>query len=196
MALMMRARVAITGPSGLPGVLTGYFTGSTPVTTAEATEAVARVRAMLESIKSRLNNTVVFTYPSSVDVLEDTTGGLQGGLGITPPASTTGGSASPLVPPATQLLLQLHTGLIFHGRRVRGRINLPGTNTTDISIGAPSAALLTAAQTAVQLLGTTVVTPISNCVWHRPNAAGAGAAVPVTSYSVGTKYAVLRSRRD
>jgi hypothetical protein len=193
---MIRVRTTISGLTGLPGLMTAYFVGSSTATSAEATEAVARVRAMMEAIKTRLNTAVTYTYPSSVDLLDPDTGTLTGSLGVSAPAPSTGGSAAQPVPLATQLLLQLHTSNIIHGRRVRGRINVAGPNVGDVSGGAPAAALLTAGATAAANLGTTISTPIANVVWHRPNPAGAGAAVAVVSYSASNKFAVIRSRRD
>ena len=197
MAEMMRVRAQLTGFVGSPGLATFYFVGSNPATAPEALEASSRVRALFESFKAHLPSTEQVVYSSQVDVLDPSTGTLSGGLSVALPVTTTGTGGGNYISTASTYLGQLITTSIINGRRVRGRTNIGVPLASDNgATGVPVVAAVGALNTALALLGTTIVTPIVHVVWHRPKNHAGGAAVAVTGYSTSTKWAVLRSRRD
>ena len=197
MADMMRIRATLLGFVGAPGLATFYFVGSTPTTAAEALEASTRVRAYFESFKARYPSTCSVQYSTQVDLLDPSTGRLTGGLSVALPVTTVGAGAGSYLSPGISLLGQMATTSIINGRRVRGHTNMTPILASDsTATGTPQLAAIGALNTAIALLGTTIVTPIVHVVWHRPKNFAGGAAVAVTSYSTLAKFAVLRSRRD
>ena len=106
--------------------------------------------------------------------------------------TVTGALSNDPLPPATQALLQLHTGVFVAGREVRGRCFIPGLTEADNSTGVPGATLISDIQDAASDLqgasganGAWVVWSKRNAVWE-----------PVSDMICWNKYAVLRSRRD
>lgn len=196
MADMIRNRAQITGIEGLPGLFTAYFVGSTPATTAEATEAAARVRACWEHIKGSIPATVSIVYSGACDVLDPATGTLTGGLTGTLPVTTVGTQTALELPLGTMGLLQHNTSSIIAGRRVKGRSFMgPFTEAENGSDGRPSPTQQVDIAAAGALLGTTITTPIAHVVWHRPKSGSGGASVAVVGYSASGLWSFLRSRR-
>ena len=198
MADIVRARATILGVTGLPGLFTAYFAPTGSVSTAVATEALGRVRAFWEGFRSHLPGTCTVQYTPQVDVLNDASGALTARVAGSVGATTicTGAGTAGSAP--AMFVAQYLTGVVINGRVVRGRAFIGPTLASDNSAGAPTAASITALQTAVALLGTTIVTPLSHAVWHRPGPGGSppGATVLVSGYSVWGQWGVLRSRRD
>ena len=194
---IMRIRTVISGSQGLPGLSTTYANGAsaTPVT-ADAADMVARVRAFWDGIKTLLPSTSIILVSGQVDLLDPANGELTGGLSVTAPSAVLG-TGSESLPQATSILLQCETGVIIAGRRLRGRTFIsPVDQVTNIDglVGSASRnTIITSATTS--LTGVTTSAPV---VWHRPKAPGptGGSVSPVTSYNVGSNFAVLRSRRD
>ena len=61
----------------------------------------------------------------------------------------------------------------------------------------PSGALTTAVAAAYALLGTLIITPLANVIWHRgPKGAGLGFTAAVSSYECSLVFTMLRSRRS
>lgn len=194
---MIRNRAQITGLTGLPGLFTAYFVGSTPATTAEATEAAARVRAFWEAIKANIWSPASIVFTGVCDVLDPATGTLTGGLSGTLPVATTGGDTFQSLPLGVAALLRYSTSSIVAGRRVKGHAFIgPMTENVNGADGKPSSTLQASLASAGAALGTTIVTPLAHVVWHRPGGAGAGAAVAVTGYSSSDVWSMLRSRRS
>lgn len=196
MATFLRTRAVFSAPaSGGDALLTYYWDSAGGTPTQVMTEAVARVRAFWESFKAKVPNTATITYDGLGDEVEETTGEIVGQFTATPLAVTNGLAGTDILPYQTQGLLRLSTGTYIGGRRVQGRQFLPVPLEADSSGGVPVGAYVTAVQTAAALLGTTVVTPIAQRVWHRPGPGGPGLSVVVTGRSCSTQWAVLRSRR-
>ena len=188
----MRARVTSLGVTAL---FTYYWdsTGGTPA--AIATEAGARVRAFWASFAARIPNTATVVTDGFGDEVDEATGQIVGAFAGAAPANLNGTGAGDLLPNQTQGLLRYTTGSIINGRRVVGRQFIPFAQETDNTGGLPVGAYTSALQTAANLLGTTVVTPIAQRVWHRPGPSGAGLSVVVTGRTPASSWAVLRSRR-
>lgn len=198
MATMYRLRTTITS-NGVPSLLTTYWTTSNPVPdNATATEAAARVRAMLNSAAARFLASTTVSYDVNVQILTVETGELVNVATATPPAAVTFTGVGNVMPGQTQGLARLGTSNFVRGRALKGRIFLPGVIQGDnTTTGVPGSTYISSWNTALGLLGTTIVTPISQIVWSRPTAPGAadGSAGPVTSRSTAATWAVQRSRR-
>jgi hypothetical protein len=194
---IMRIRTVISGSQGLPGLSTTYANGAgvTPIT-ADAADMVARVRAFWDGIKALLPNTSIILVSGQVDLLDPANGELSGGLSTTAPGAVLGTGTESL-PQASAILLQCETGVIIAGRRLRGRTFISPvdqvTNVDGLVSSTSRSTIITSA--TVSLTGVTTSVPV---VWHRPSAAApsGGSVSPVTSYNVGSNFAVLRSRRD
>lgn len=198
MADLIRTRATIIGQTGLPGLFTAYYAPSGAVGTAQATEALARVRAFFDSFKAHLPGTVQVTSPSEVDVINDANGDLVARVPGTPPATVSGTGAGTAGAAPLMFVLQHLTGVVVGKRVVRGRSFIGPTIASDNSVGNPTATSISALMTAAALLGTTIVTPLGQVVWHRPSGVpkAGGSSVLVTGHGVWTQWGVLRSRRD
>lgn len=194
---IMRVRATLTGTQGLPGLSTLYAfgTSATP-SSADCSDMVARVRAFWEAIKALMPAGVFVLVSGDVDVLDETNGALVTGFAVASPATVvaTGSEALPL---ATSMLLTHQTGTIIDGRRLKGRTFIsPVSDSTNIDGLTTSASRATIAAAAnAMITGSTSSFPV---VWHRPKLPGpfGGTIAPTTSFSVGSNYATLRSRRD
>lgn len=189
----LRARHNLSGALSL---LTYYWDSAGGTPTAVATEAGLRVRAFWVSFASHIPNTSTVQIDGFGDEIDEATGAIVGTFTGPAVASVNGTSAADGLPRQTQGLLRFGTAGIVAGRRITGRQYLPAPNETDNTGGLPTAAYVADLNTAANLLGTTIVTPISQRVWHRPGLAGAGLSFPVTSRAGSTSWAVLRSRRS
>lgn len=203
MATFLRTQAIVSAPAeGGDSLLTYYWdsAGGTPVQV--MTEAQARVRAFWENWKPQLPVTCTVFYDPAGDEVEETTGVIVGQFVAAGVASTNGTSAGERLPYMTQGLVRLTTATFRDGRRLAGRQNIPLPAETDSTSGKPNAAYLAALQTAANLLGTTIVTGISQRVWSRPREASlelparAGLSAAVTARTVSPQWAVLRSRRS
>jgi hypothetical protein len=194
---IMRVRFTLSSLEGLPGLHTTYWNGasSTPVQ-ADATDVAARVRAFWNSLAGQMANALVIAPVAGVDILDQTTGALVGGLNSGSLASVTGSGTGSL-PSATMLLLKYGTGVIVGGRRLQGRSFIGPVSTAVNTGGNPTAASATALVTAAAFL-TSGATASQLVVWHRPSVAApaGGSVAPVTIFGTAIEFAVLRSRRD
>lgn len=146
---------------------------------------------------------VQWQVSGEMDVIDESDGSLIETLSTTNGALTAGSSSADALPPATQTLLRLRTGAVVAGRRLQGRLFIPGPPQASVG-GAlvPTSASITAYQGAASALITASSGPGPWSVWSRPVVAGGtvtpreGSTAAVTSGSVWGKYAVLRSRRD
>lgn len=194
---IMRVRTVIGGAQGLPGLSTTYWNGTTSTPSgADASDVVARVRAFWFAIVGLLPTAATAQVSGQVDLIDPANGALTGSLVVTNPALVTGSGGGTL-PPASAILLTAQTGTILNGRRFRGRTFISPVASGAMTAGAVSAGSITTTQTAANnmLIGATSSVPV---VWHRPKLPGplGGSVTPTISFSVGSVFAVLRSRRD
>lgn len=198
MATFYRVRAGLTavGNSHV-ALMTTYWdsTGGSP--SAVVTEALARVRAFWNSMQGSMANGCALTINPVADEIEETTGALVAQQAGAPPAAVSFSGSGDALPFANQALLRLATNSFVNNRRVQGRINIPYLTELQSSSGVgPTAGLIVNITTAAALLGTTVVTPIGQRVWHRPPVGSAsGLSTPVIARTVSPTWAVLRSRR-
>jgi hypothetical protein len=197
MATFYRTRHSLTLPGvSTPPLLTYYWdsTGGTPA--AVVTEALARVRAFWNSLAARVPVNAGLVHNLIADEIEETTGAIVAQQAGTAPAAVTFSGSANLLPLQTQGLVRFQTSIFIAGRRLQGRQNIPYRSVSDSdSGGAPVTAYFAAMNTALPLLGTTIVTPISQRIWSRPKPGRAGLSAPVTARSNVSTFAVLRSRR-
>lgn len=194
-----RARAVLT-INGVASLITTYWSTSNPTPdAATATEALARVRAMFNSAAAQIPSGSTLTFDTAVQIIDSATGTLvNAATGTSPAAVTFTGAGDPL-PAQTQGLARFTTSNFLRGRNVKGRMFIPGpgegANGTN---GQPNSAYTTAWNTAIGLLGTTIVTPISQVVWSRPTAPGAsdGAISAVSGRVMSSSWAVQRGRRS
>lgn len=197
MAVDMRVRTVLSYGTGGPGLHTVYWRpGTTGGVTADATDAVARVRAFWSAAAGLFPNTFGAQVSSDVALIEDSTGALVGGLSATPVAVVAGTASGSFGPLANMALLRLRTGVVVNGRALRGRWYLGPTAANAINalggLTTGNIAALNAAGAGMLAAGATTSFPV---VWHRPGA-GTGISANITSMSAWDQLAVMRSRRD
>lgn len=199
MATFLRARATLqlVGMS-TPALITSYWDSTGAAIGLLATEAVARDRAFWGALAAQITNGAAYTPNLVVDEIEETTGTLVNQVTAAAPAAVAFTGSGDGVPWATQALVRFATNSFINGRRVQGRRFIPGCLETQNSgtVPQPQSGLLTALGNANTALGTTIVTPIGQRIWHRPGALGAGLSVPVTARQVSTSWAILKSRRS
>lgn len=194
----MRVRSTLTYGSGGPGLNTIYWSPAGAVAvSADAADAVARVRAFWLAIAGVFASTMTIQVQSDVTRINPADGTLQGTLSPTAPASVVGTLGTAIGPIAAMALMRLRTNQIINNRQLRGRWYLgpisTGTVTASGVIGSSLITTMNNAATAMLTGGATSSAPV---VWHRPPSAGLGIAAPVNGCSAWDQVAVLRSRRD
>lgn len=199
MAVILRTTALVTGSGLAGGGLTQLYwaPGSVGGSTADATDCLARFRALWVSIGTRLSSTISFVFDQTVLAIEATTGVLTGSFTAAAALTVVGGSGSEPLPRQTQGLIKWGTASVINGRRVRGRLFVPGVQEGDNDgAGQPVAALSTALTTAGATLFVAGATASAAVVWHRPVGGSGGASPLITSSTGGTSWAVLKSRRS
>lgn len=166
--------------------------------TADATDCLARFRAMWASLGAKIATGGSITFNPFCEVFDSATGDLTGAFtGTTPAAVSPSGGSSPL-PAQTQGLISWHTGVIRNGRFLSGRTFVPLPDEGDNTAGAvPSGSYtsqLAAAVTALLTAGSTASEPV---VWGRPSTPGGsnGVSGVITSGVGSTEWASQRKRR-
>lgn len=182
----MRVPVFWSGLQTQGGGLTNFFFDPSAGTPAQAVTAV--VNFLLATDDRRVVG-CDWACGTDVDTLDIGTGTLLSTVSFAP-AIGHGVDAGDPLPPTVQGLLQLVTPAITAGRVLRGRIFLPASSETWNIGGVPLAAYRNdyeaAAATMIGLANADWV------VWSRTH----GVTASVTSATLWTKWASLRSRRD
>lgn len=197
MAQITRVRCVLGGTSGLPGLMTAYYTSpNVPPTAGDITDATGRVRAFWVAVAGQLAAGVTAQVQQSCDLIDSATGDLQGRVNASALPALVTSTGTQELPPATAGGIRLVTNTVIFRRVVQGRIFVSPLALAANTNGLPSAGLIAALGTAGTALGTGG-TGIINVVWHRPDVAHSGGSVAtVTGYSVdASKLWVLRSRR-
>jgi len=199
-AVILRTAALVTG-SGLPS--TGitqlwWLPQTTGGSTADATDCLARFREFWAEISDQMSDDISINFDATCICVEATTGVLTGAFTGTDPSTVTGASADDPLPRQTQGLLQLNTSSVISGRRVRGRLYIPGmVESRNDTSGNPSSGFISdvAGSAAAELLPAGATTS-SLVVWHRPTNGAGGAHAAVTGVACSSSWAVLRSRRS
>lgn len=196
-----RVRSEWTGVAGAPWVSTQFFETTTTGSAADAQAAATKVANFWSAFSIHIHGDGTLAIESTVDLLSEISGELVNSYSVTT-APTQPAGAGDKLPPVTQGLLRLETGVILDGRRIRGRIFIPAPLEADSTGGAPTAAYVTDLGTADDSLFAAPANP-ALAVWHRPvfdPVTGArtrdGQAVVANAGAPQTTWSFLRSRRD
>jgi len=198
-----RARFTVTGIPA-PALCTTYWAANGATSQQTATEAVARVRAFANSWAPRLSGLATVTFDLTVPVIDETTGQISAVVTAAAPAAVSPAQTGDENPGLIQGLAQFSTAAYIDGRALKGRLFMPSTMEFDNgATGHPNVTHLGAMNTALGLLGTTVVTAsVTQVVWSRPRVGHpvlpdrAGSFANVTARNFSDSWAVLKSRRS
>lgn len=193
MADMARVRTVFTGVAGTPWYSNIYIGAiGSGIDFQAYTDAVGD---FWESQASVLRGDVDYTVEGDLAILNDATGEITRVEGTTGVSGSFTSAAEPL-PTQTQLLLRVLTNTYLNGRRIRGRIFIPGYCEPSSTAGRPAPTLLTDVPASFE--ATIGALPHPVVVWHKPNAeTGApGSQHAYDSIQVWSEWSVLRSRRD
>lgn len=199
MAVILRSAAQITGVS-MPS--TGFSSlwwapGTVGGSTADATDILAVFRAFWNAGKSHIDDGLTITFDPICIAVEASTGVLTGAFTGTQPLDVVGTNANDQLPAQTQGLVRLSTASVVGGRRVRGRIFLPGPcETGNTSGGVPTSTYVSDWNTAAALLLAGGSTASDVVIWHRPQGGAGGASPVVTGVGTASTWSVLRSRRS
>ena len=186
MATQYKVQAQWTGGIGGPYLTTTYFSVAGGATAANANAALG---AFFTAIKSLISNTITVATLSQVEEIDATDGHPVASNAVTP-VTNTGTASGDVLPPATQGLVQVHTGQYVNNREIRGRIFLGGMMEANSTLGVPTSGTITTVNTA---LATLVADANSEwIVWSRRN----GISKDVSSAVMWSTWAQLRSRRQ
>lgn len=160
-------------------------------TTGSAETSQLDADALDDFLEAIAANTVVaqrFQVDTEVEQVNPATGAVTGVTSITS-INRTGSNNTAPVPQAAQALVRWRTGVYVSGREIRGRTFIPGLALATSSASgelasATAAAITTAAQQLLEDSGIGIWSPTR------------GQIALVTSASVWSEFAVMRSRRD
>lgn len=186
MASLYRLTVRMDGWPGAPGYMTFYALTATPFRSA--------VIAFVDDVRESMPSVISLTVPNQIDVLEDSTGELQGIETEGTEYQAFGTAVGTFAAPAGACVTWI-TNAFVNGRRVRGRTFLvPLQGAAFQADGTIASATLTALRDAAIDL----FTACDLAVWHRPTTPSGsdGSAHEVTGSSVADRAAILTSRRS
>ena len=196
-----RVRTVFTGVAGSPFYNNLYFGTIADVINPQA--CVDAVDVAWTTLTSIMRIDLIGAIEAEVPIIEDTTGEIQSVV------STTGGvvdptSAAEPLPTASQGLVRISTNTFLNGRRLRGRIFVPGLTEASQSTGVPNASTIT----SLAAMGMSLINDANTnlVIYRRPRPeedppnpnkpARDGASASAVSATGWGQFAVLRSRRD
>lgn len=194
MTVLLRTRFTFT-----PGAIGAHLSllqlywrpGTLGGSTADATDCLARVRAMLLAAQATINTLCLYTPITAVDAIEDTTGHIVGSFTGAAPANVTGTATGDPMPAQTAYVLKGTTNLVVGPRLLKGRtfFGVP-SETGNAPAGTPltsNVTTLNAAFNGMLTGGATLSFPV---IWHRPGGASApvGTNGPVINYQCQASY--------
>lgn len=184
---MLRVITRITGFLGGPWVNVTYWSGAD--TAPGAIAANAAIGVFWNAVRASMSTQCTFATDPIVAQMDAATGTRTANYPVTV-ITNPGLDAGDPLPPATQGLIRLRSGVFVAGREVRGRINVPGLTEPSSTNGRPTAGLLTTLNTAASTLNGATSPDLS--VWSRAH----GVTQAVTTTDTWTDFAIRRSRRD
>lgn len=193
MALAYRVRTVITGLDGGPYLSTHIFSASL---VSDPVNAGSAVDAFWTAIRTRIYSTAAMNVENEIETFDVESGAILG-TGLYTGATTTGANTNPASWTAKQGVLKLRTNIYRNGRRIQGRLFIPGV-TRDAGDQHPISGYkndITAA--AINLRDDSTGDGVPWSVWSRPSSPDAsdGRLAPVYIPSVNDEWGVLRSRR-
>ena len=184
---MIRVRSVLTGVAGAPYYTNHYFDAGG--LGGQEQDAVDAVGDFWNAFDTSLDNALQINTDPEVPTINAVTGAITSSVATTPFFNQFASTGEAL-PPATQLLIRWTTPTFVSGRRLRGRTFIPGcTEDSNTSTGTPAAGFSTPVNAAVAALTGGAV---ALCIWSRTH----GVAIPVSSGTYWSQWAILRSRRD
>jgi hypothetical protein len=204
MATLLRIKARWSGFSGAPGYTVLHFRdfgtdggGEGSENPGDAEAAANRVRAFFNECASVFPASVKITVESEVDVIESTTGDLVDSITVPAMQDVVGMQASPYSA-AIGAVVNWRTNGIRNSRRIRGRMFLVPLSAVSFGeTGELTSSARGRIADAAAVLSATSGSP-DLVVFARPTTKGGtdGVVSVVTSSSVPSMGAVLRSRRD
>lgn len=188
---MIRIDTVFTGYPGLPGYNSLYFEGDTQLLAEEAHDQVAAFWTTLIPVWS--DGLSIEVLPEAA-IINQASGEVTSFVGVSG-AQMEGGSTNGPVSAPTQFVVTLRTNTVVAGRRLRGRIFIPGFNYfVNQPDGTPSDTTREYVRNNADvylLQGTADL-----LVWHRPVNDAGGSTGVVSDVATSPVWGVLRSRRD
>lgn len=194
MAIIWRVTTRWSGGAIGTGFTNMFFTGGVGTEQAAADATRAFFAGCYGGSGTDLPSGISLTFPSGVDLVEETTGVLTTTTSVTAPSSITGAGSGTYAAPAGACVSWL-TGGVIDGRHVRGRtFVVPLLSSGFQSNGTIADALVTNISQAAAAL---IAAAPELTIWHRPAsiAAGGGASFPAVAFRLNDKVAMLTSRR-
>lgn len=186
--MVKQARLTWSAQGGAGGESVMHFDDA-----ASAADINSILRSGVLAMASVLAASTTVTLNPTIRILDTATGMLtdEEGAGAWAPVVGTGGPSS--VPNAAQGLIRARTSTFVRGRRLQGRVFIPG--------------LSTAAQAATGHLSTTAISALQGgadewdalgtwVIWSRPVDGVGGVAAAVNTTDVWDEFAVQRRRRS
>lgn len=184
---LARYRLSMGNWPGAPGVMTLYFGTSVADFTA--------VRTFITSIKDLFPNGLTFSFPTTLDIINEATGQLTNATAIA--GQTAAASISTAAPYAGSAgaLIHWNTSAFVNGRRVAGRTYcVPLANSNFANDGSLSGSAITTLQNAATALIAAYGDGLK--VWSRPKeGVRPGAFFTALSATIPDLAVVMRSRR-
>jgi hypothetical protein len=143
-----------------------------------------------ESVETFLHTSVTWGVEPAVAQLTDD-GVITTVWSVTGDTGAGLSGANQILPPATQMLASLRTGVYTGGREIRGRLFIPGFTEAANGQGIVDGTIRGQVQTAATTLAN-VTAPNPWVVWSRTYAQTAD----VSAAQVSSSWSVLRSRKD
>lgn len=164
-----------------------------------AAPPMAALQAAFQANQALFNQDTTFSFPSSGDTIDDTTGNLVGTWVVPDQNLSTSGNSPAAVAAGVGACIAWTTGGIVNGkkgpRKLRGRTFL-----VPITVGCyeTNGTLTSTALATAKSLAQAIAAAGPLAIWHRPTTVGGtdGNSYGVQSWNVRDKVAVLRSRRD
>lgn len=185
--MVLRIRSIFEGVAGSPYYSNLYFGGTIST---DAEERADRVMAFWNLLNTSLTTPMTVRIDPFVASIDEPTGEITGGFTITPPTPVQFTNTTTQLPRFTQLLVKWSTPTYNGGRRLQGRMFIPGfCEVNNNAGGRPDDAIRAAVLTNLQPL---ITGPDRVGVYSKTF----GVFSQVDGASVGAEWAVLRSRRD
>lgn len=181
-----RVRVVTTGLAGSPYLSTFYFNH---VESTSPASNVGAAMGFMNDLDPVMSANAVMNSDIEVPVLDEVTGDLIDVL-TTPSVNVGGANVSGDEWSGKQGLLKLNTGIVVGGRRVSGRLFIPGV-CEDAGEAAPTNTYQDTVNQAAEGLVTSSLGIGEWVVWSRKN----GTARGVTSGQCAPFWSTLRTRR-
>lgn len=196
MTVVNQVRTVWTGLAGTPYYSNLFFRDTT-----DPQQAASAVALLWDGARTSFSAALTARVQPEVISLTAESGVTVSATVINPGAPIPGSQTGEPLPGMVQGLIRLQTGQYVDGKRVSGRIFLPGATEQDSFNGSPIAAYLTVWEDALgAYLNSLASQDGPPVVWSRPRAATQtkpfrpGALFSVSGANVETEFATLRSR--